>query len=154
MFSRPPLGSTAIFGIPWYSLLIVSAVILGILLAQREEKRLKLPKDTILDFALWAIPLAIVGARIYYVIFRWDLFQDQPLRIFAIWEGGIAIYGGILGGLLAAWLLSRRRKISMLTLLDACAPSLVLGQAIGRWGNYANMEAYGARITNPAFQFF
>lgn len=155
--SQPPLGSTLnLFGlsIPWYSLLIMTAIAIGIVLATREEKRLEMPGETILNFALLAIPLALIGARIYYVIFTWNRFANDPLEILRIWNGGLAIYGGILGALLAAFLLTRKGNVSFFTLLDVCAPSLALGQAIGRWGNYANMEAYGARIYNEAAQFF
>lgn len=152
--SRPPLGSIAFGSIPWYSVLIVTAVALGIWLASREERRLGLPKDSVLDFVLWAVPLAIVGARLYYVAFRWDMYANDLGRILNTREGGLAIYGGILGGLLAAVIVTRHKRLSFAMLLDACAPSLLLGQAIGRWGNYANMEAFGPAVTNPAFQFF
>lgn len=155
--SRPPLGSSfTVFGltIPWYSLLIMIAFVIGIALAMREEKRLKLPKDTALNFALLAIPLGLIGARLFYVAFTWNRFAADPLEILRVWNGGLAIYGGILGGILAAYLVTRKHKENFLTLLDACAPSLALGQAIGRWGNYANMEAYGERIYDQAAQFF
>ncbi len=155
--SRPPLGSAlSLFGldIAWYSLLMMTAVAVGILLAMREEKRLGLPRDTILNFALLAIPLGVVGARLYYVAFTWNRYADNLGEIFRVWNGGLAIYGAVLGGLLAAFIITRSGKVKLSTLLDACAPSLVLGQAIGRWGNYANMEAYGARVYEEAMQFF
>ena len=155
--SRPPLGSTLdILGLsmPWYSLLMMIAVGVGIFLSMREERRLSLPRDTILNFALLAIPLGVIGARLYYVAFTWSRFQSNPLEIFRVWNGGLAIYGAVLGGLLAALIISFTSKVSLLTLVDAAAPSLVLGQAIGRWGNYANMEAYGSRLYSEAFQFF
>lgn len=152
--SRPPLGSIAFANIPWYSILIVSALMIGVWLASREEARLRLPRDTVIDFLLLAVPVAIIGARLYYVAFQWELYRDNPLRILNIREGGLAIYGGVIMGLLAAWITSRRKKVSLAALLDACAPSLILGQAIGRWGNYANMEAYGLAITNPRWQWF
>lgn len=157
--SRPPLGSTLdIFGlsIQWYSLLIIIGIVIGIFLALREEKRLKLPKDTIVNFALLAIPMGVIGARLYYVIFTWSRYADDFWEIFRIWNGGLAIYGGILGAILAALIIVRvsRGKVPFWSLLDACVPSLVIAQSIGRWGNYANMEAYGDRITNAAAQFF
>ena len=143
------------FGIvPWYSLIIVSAIALGIYLCGREERRLGLPKDTAIDSALWAIPLGIIGARLYYVAFTWEQFSGDPVRILYVWEGGVAIYGALLGGLLGVWLNARRKKISLLTVLDMIAPSVLLAQALGRWGNYFNMEAYGEAVTNPAWQFF
>lgn len=140
--------------LPWYSVLIVTGMVIAILLAMREEKRLQLPKDTVLDLVLWLLPLGIIGARLYYVAFAWDAFRDSPLRIFAIWEGGLAIYGGLIGGFLAVALTAARKKQPLLTLLDAIVPGVPLAQAIGRWGNFFNMEAYGAAVTDPAWQFF
>ena len=154
MLSRPPLDRIAFLGISWYSLFIVTGVVLGILLATREEKRLGLPKDTTIDFAILAIPLALVGARLYYVLFQWDSFSEDLLSIFDIRSGGLAIYGGVLGGLLAAWLVSKRKQIALSSILDIVAPSLVLGQAIGRWGNYFNQELYGAVVDNVSGQIF
>jgi phosphatidylglycerol:prolipoprotein diacylglycerol transferase len=143
------------FGIvPWYSLIIVTAIALGIFLCGREEKRLGLPKDTAIDSALWAIPFGIIGARLYYVAFEWEQFFGNPIRILYVWEGGVAIYGALLGGLLGVWLNSRRKKISLPALLDMIAPSVILAQAMGRWGNYFNAEAFGEQVTNPAWQFF
>ncbi|MDR0397442.1 MAG: prolipoprotein diacylglyceryl transferase [Oscillospiraceae bacterium] len=152
--SIPPLGSEAFWGIPWYSLLIVAGMAIGAALAIREEPRLGLPRDSVMDSILLAIPMAIVGARLYYVAFEWELYRDDLLRILRVREGGLAVYGGILGGLLAAWIMSRIRRAPFLKILDACAPSLMLGQAIGRWGNYANMEAYGLAVNDPGWQWF
>lgn len=153
MFATP--SSRYVIGtLPWYSVLIVTGICLALLLALREEKRLGLPKDTVIDLALWLIPAGIVGARLYYVLFTWDMFRADPLRILRIWEGGLAIYGAVLGGLLAALLFSRKRGIPLFTLTDMIVPGLVLAQAIGRWGNYFNMEAYGDAVTDPRWQFF
>ena len=155
--SRPPFGSAlSIFGlnIPWYSLLMMIAVALGLFLAMREEKRLRLPKDTVLNYALLAVPLGIIGARLYYVAFSFDKFSSDLWEIFRLWHGGLAIYGAVLGGAVAALIVTRGNLTHFLTLADICAPSLVLGQALGRWGNYANMEAYGARVTASWAQFF
>ncbi len=144
-----------VFGIvPWYSLIIVTGIALGIFLCSREEKRLGLPKDTAVDCALWAIPLGIVGARLYYVAFTWDQFSENLVRILYVWEGGVAIYGALIGGFLGVWLNARRKKISLLTLLDMFAPSVILAQALGRWGNFFNMEAYGELVSDPKWQFF
>lgn len=140
--------------IPVYGLLIAAAIALSIYLCSREEKRLGLPKDFSLDLALWAIPAGIVGARLYYVAFRWDLYAANPLRILYLWEGGLAIYGGVIGGALGALLLCRRRKVSFKAVADLVAPVLILSQAIGRWGNFFNGEAYGYLVESPAWQFF
>lgn len=155
--SRPPLGSALHIGglsIPFYSILMMTAVALGLLLSTREEKRLRLPQDTVLNFALVAVPLGIVCARLYYVLFSWESFKSDPVEILRVWHGGLAIYGAVIGGLLAALLVTRGNLTRFLTLADVCAPSLALGQAIGRWGNYANMEAYGAPVTAAWAQFF
>ncbi|MBE5805030.1 MAG: prolipoprotein diacylglyceryl transferase [Clostridiales bacterium] len=153
MFATP--SSRLIFGLlPWYSVLIVTGICLALLIASREEKRLSLPKDTVVDMALWIIPFGVIGARLYYVAFSWETFAGDPLSILYVWEGGLAIYGGVLGGLLAAFLFARRRKIPLGTLTDIITPGLALAQAVGRWGNYFNMEAYGAQIIDPAWQFF
>ena len=140
--------------LPWYSVLIVAGICAALFVASREEKRLGLPRDTTVDLALWAIPFGIVGARLYYVAFAWDVFRSDPVIILKIWQGGLAIYGGILGGFLAGVLFCRRRHLPLTKIMDMVAPALPLAQAIGRWGNYFNMEAYGAPITNPAWQFF
>ena len=147
--------SRKIFGlIPWYSFLIVLGAAIAVFLAVREEKRTELKKDTVLDFVLILLPAGIIGARIYYVAFSWSQFRNDLLSVLKIWEGGIAIYGGVIAGVIAAWIFCRRRKISFLTLCDLIAPGLILAQAIGRWGNYFNQECYGLSVVNPALQFF
>ena len=123
-------------------------------LAQREQKRVHLPDGTMLDLFFYIVPLAIICARVYYVALSWDMFKDNPVEIFFIHKGGIAIYGAVLGGILGAFIFSRRRKLPMGKLSDMTVPSLILGQAIGRWGNFFNQEAYGDLITNAAQQFF
>lgn len=148
-YSRYIIGS-----IPWYSVLIICGVIAAITLCSREEERLQLPRDTVIDLAFWAIPPGLIGARLYYVIFQWQLYADDLLAILRIWEGGLAIYGGVIGGLIGVLLFSWRRKINPFVLTDMIVPGLSLAQSIGRWGNYFNMEAYGREITDPAWQFF
>ena len=137
-----------------YAILIVTGMILAVLYMRRQEKRLGLPKDTALDMALWAIPAGIIGARLYYVAFTWDQYAPDPLSILKIWNGGLAIYGGIIGGFLGVLFLSRQKKLPLMKLLDMAAPAVILGQAIGRWGNFFNGEAYGRLITDPKWCFF
>ena len=132
--------------IHWYGLLIAAGMALGVALAARREGRLGLPKDTALDVALAGIPAAIVCARLYYVAFSWDSYADRPIRALFVWEGGLAIYGGLLGALLAGFIYARKRRVSMWKLTDLAAPSIALGQAIGRWGNFINQEAYGGAV--------
>ena len=144
-----------LFGvIPVYGLLIAMAIALGAYLCSRQEKRLGLPRDITVDFALCVVPAAVIGARLYYVAFQWDMYRGDLLRILRVWEGGLAIYGGVIGGALAALIFSRVKKVPFAALADMVAPALILGQAIGRWGNFVNGEAYGRLIENPAFRFF
>ena len=140
--------------LPMYALLICSAILIGVWLCGRNTARLSLPKDAGLDVALWGVPSALIGARLYYCVFRWADYAGDPLSVFRVWEGGLAIYGGVIGGLLGVFALSRRRKVSFWALVDMTIPSLLLGQAIGRWGNFFNQEAYGNPVLSPALQFF
>ena len=133
--------------IHWYGALIAAGIGLGILLAMHREARLGLPRDTAVDLALIGVPAAIVGARLYYVAFTWEHYAANPLSALCVWEGGLAIYGGLLGGLLAGLLYAKVKRLRFLTLCDLAAPSFALGQAIGRWGNFFNQEAYGAEVS-------
>lgn len=152
--SSIPYSRYIVGRIPWYSFLIVIGTLIAIVLACREERRAGLPKDTVIDLALFLLPGGIIGARLYYVIFSWPQFRHDLLSIFRIWEGGLAIYGGIIGGLLVLILFCRKRRLSALTLCDIIAPGLVLAQALGRWGNWFNIEAYGLTVTDPSLCFF
>lgn len=149
-----PYSRTIIGGLPWYSVLVVSGIALAIWLAGKEEKRLGMPKDTAVDLALLLVPCGIIGARLYYVLMRWEQFADQPISAFYVWRGGLGIYGGVIGGAVAALVYAHKKKISFALLADMIAPGLMLAQAIGRWGNYFNMEAYGLKITDVRLQFF
>ncbi len=152
--SSIPYSRYLIGPVPWYSFLIVAGVVLAILLSCREERRLNLPKDTVIDLVLRLLPFGIIGARLYYVVFSWDQFRHNLLSVFRIWEGGIAIYGGIIAGVIVLFLFCRKRKISPLIMCDIIAPGLVLAQSIGRWGNWFNIEAYGWTVTRPELCFF
>lgn len=148
-------ASRFLFGrITWYGFLIMLGVIAALFLAAREEKRTGLPKDTIIDLSLIMLPAGIIGARIYYVLFSLPSFADDPIRVLYFWEGGLAIYGGVIAGVITAAVFCRVRKLSFPALSDAIAPGLALAQAIGRWGNYFNREAYGLTVVDPDFQFF
>ncbi|WP_100010460.1 prolipoprotein diacylglyceryl transferase [Lentibacillus sediminis] len=141
--------------IHWYGVIIVTGLFLGIYLATKETKRLGLDKDLIVDFMLPAAFIAILFARLYYVIFEWENYAGgQWWDIFAIWEGGIAIHGAIIGGVLTAIVFARVRNIPFWQLADILAPSLILGQAIGRWGNFMNQEAHGGPMSESAYENF
>lgn len=137
-----------------YGLMIALGVAAAIFYITRQEQAQGLPKDTGVDMALYAVPLAVVASRLYYVAFTWDSYKDDLTRILRVWEGGLAIYGAIIGGAIGVWLVSRRKKLPFWALADLVAPGLILGQAIGRWGNFFNGEAYGYQVTDPALQFF
>ena len=154
MFPAVPYSRFIIGTLPWYSVLIVTGILIAIWLCSREEKRLSLPEDTVIDLALMLVPFGVIGARLYYVAFAWETFARDPLSILYIWQGGLAIYGGVIGGVIAILIFCRWKKLNPLMLMDMVIPTVALAQAIGRWGNYFNMEAYGAPITDPAWQFF
>lgn len=109
----------------------------------------KISLDKMLDVLIYGTIFGIIGARLYYCIFKWELYKDNPLDIFAIWEGGLAIYGGIIGGLGAAYVVCKVRKMNFWNLLDMASMSLLIGQGIGRWGNFANQEAFGTNTDLP-----
>lgn len=140
-----------IFGIEvmWYGILIAIGVILGTILALREAERIGVGEDNLIDLLLFAIPLAVIGARIYYVVFTWDYYKENLKEIFHFRGGGLAIHGAIIAGIIVAVIFSRKRDIDFWKIADICAPSLALGQAIGRWGNYINQEAYGTPTDLP-----
>lgn len=128
----------------WYGIIIAAALALGYILALRCAKRKNIDSDTITDVVLYSTPAAVICARLYYVIFSFDYYKDHPGEIFEIWKGGIAIYGGIIGAVICAYIYCRIKKLNTFRVFDCCIPSIALGQAIGRWGNFFNKEAFGA----------
>lgn len=137
----------------WYGFLIASAVLIGLTLSQYLAKRRKVNPDLLGDLAIWLVIGAIPCARLYYVLFEWEQYAQRPEDIIAIWKGGIAIHGAILGGVLASIIFAKFNKVSVWLLLDLVVPSLILGQAIGRWGNFFNSEAFG-RPTNLPWKLY
>jgi phosphatidylglycerol---prolipoprotein diacylglyceryl transferase len=131
------------FRLKWYGLLIATAVLIGVNLSMWLAKKREVDTELIADLAIWLVLGAIPSARLYYVIFQWQTYARDPVQIFKIWEGGIAIYGAIIGGTLAALIFAKLKRVSFWQLADIVAPSLALGQAIGRWGNFFNSEAFG-----------
>jgi phosphatidylglycerol:prolipoprotein diacylglycerol transferase len=138
----------------WYGIIMGTAVFLGLLLAMKEAKRQGLNPDLFVDLILWAVPLSIIGARTYYVIFEWDYYGSNPGDIFAVWEGGLAIHGALIAATLTGIVFARVKKISFWKLADMAAPSLILGQAIGRWGNFINQEAHGGVVSESFISMF
>lgn len=155
MFQPNPVAFT-IFGISvnWYGILIAAAVLLAIWLSGRAAKRQGYDPDIIIDCALLAVPLGVIGGRLYYVIFEWEQYSGDLMRIFDIRSGGLAIYGAVIMGMVAVWIFSKWKKIPFFKVVDFIVPSLILAQGIGRWGNFFNQEAFGELVTNPSLQFF
>lgn len=140
-----------IFGIPvaWYGILITTGILFGTYLAVRECRRISFNEDKLIDLLIFAIPSAIIGARLYYVIFMWDLYKNDLSQILNVRGGGLAIHGAIIGAVASALIYCKIRKVNFWTVADITAPSLILGQAIGRWGNYINQEAHGGPTNLP-----
>ncbi len=139
------------FAIHWYAICIMTGLILAVYLTSKEAPRKKLTSDDIIDFILIAFPLAIIGARLYYVIFQWSYYSQRPSEIFAIWNGGIAIYGGLLTGALILFIYTYYKVINPIDLLDISVPGVLIAQSIGRWGNFINQEAYGKAVSHLDF---
>ncbi len=135
--------------IRWYGLLIAAAVLVGVSLSQYLAKRRNINPELLSDLSIWLVIGAIPAARLYYVLFQWSEYAQHPDRIIAIWQGGIAIHGAILGGVVAALIFAKLKQVSFWQLADLVAPSLILGQAIGRWGNFFNSEAFGGPTNLP-----
>jgi phosphatidylglycerol---prolipoprotein diacylglyceryl transferase len=147
-----PAGSFSLlpwFRLKWYGVLIASAVLIGVNLSMRLAKTRQIAPESIADLAIWLVLAAIPSARLYYVAFQWPTYARHPEQIIRIWEGGIAIYGAIIGGSIAALAFAKLKQIPFWQLADIVVPSVALGQAIGRWGNFFNSEAYGARTDLP-----
>ncbi len=143
--------SFQIFGISihWYGIMIATGVFFAYLFCSRIAKEYHLTKDNLLDIILFGLPTAVVFARIYYVIFEWDSYRNNLLDIFKIWEGGIAIYGAIIGACLSTYVYCKINKIPVFNAFDIGAFGLLIGQIFGRWGNFVNAEAYGGPTNLP-----
>ena len=143
-----PMGD-GVITIKFYGVLIALGLILAALFGGRKAYTWKMSLDNMVDVLIYGIIGAVVGARAYYVIFQWDHYKNNLSDIFKIWEGGLAIYGGIIGGILVAFLVCKKTGLNFIKLLDLIGMSLLIGQGIGRWGNYTNQEAFGTNTTLP-----
>lgn len=139
-----------IFGydVYWYGVIIGSGVLVALALAIHEAKRTQQNPENYIDIALFGVIFSVIGARLYYVIFSWEFYASQPLKIFALREGGLAIYGGIIAGIITVIVYTKIKKLNFWLVADTAAPSLLLGQIIGRWGNFFNREAFGGYTNN------
>jgi phosphatidylglycerol:prolipoprotein diacylglycerol transferase len=131
----------------WYGIIIGIGIAIALFLAMREGEKHQLDKEVFPDLLIWAIPISILSARAYYVIFQWDYYAQNPGDIIKIWEGGIAIHGALIGAVATGIVFARSRGLSFWKLADIAAPSIILAQAIGRWGNFMNQEAYGEEVS-------
>ncbi len=144
---NPIMLDLGIISIHWYSFLIFIALIIGGWMVIREAKKWNISEDFIINLAFYLIPISLIGARLYFVVFHWDYYSQNLLEIFEVWKGGLAIHGALLFGLLFVLFYCKKHKIHTLRLLDIIVVSLLLGQAIGRWGNFINQEAFGPATT-------
>ena len=135
-----------VFGksIYWYGIIIAAGFLLAVLYMMHRAKDFGITQDDVLDMVLWAVPIGVICARAYYCIFYWELYRDDPISVLYIWEGGLAIYGGIIGGALTLLVVAKVKKIPATVLLDLAAMAVIIGQFCGRWGNFMNREAHGA----------
>lgn len=131
----------------WYSICIVIGMILGMYIVYKEASRKHISENTMTNLIFYTVILAIIGARLYYVAFKWDYYSKNLIEILEIWNGGLAIHGAIILGGLSLILYTKKHKLDTLLILDICAVGLILGQAIGRWGNFFNQEAFGSEVT-------
>ena len=141
-------------GIYWYGVLIAAGLLIALWFCMKRAPRYGLSEDDVIDTVLWAIPFAIVGARVYYVLFYLDQFRLADGSIdwaetYRIWDGGLAIYGAVIAAFLTAWLVCRKKQLSLWALADCCVAGFFIGQAIGRWGNFFNREAFGGMTELP-----
>ncbi len=135
----------------WYGIIIAGGFLLAVLYMMYRAKTFGITQDDVLDLVLWAVPIGVICARLYYCVFYWDLYRDNPISMLYIWEGGLAIYGGIIGGAITVLVLSRVKKIPPLVMLDNAAMGVLIGQICGRWGNFMNREAHGS-VTDSFFK--
>ncbi len=140
-----------VFGIAvrWYGIIMAAGILCGLVYALGESKRLGVDENTILDLVILAIPAGIIGARLYYVAFNWDYYSGDLWKIFNIRGGGLAIHGTLIAAIITAVIYTRVKKVNFWTLADIASPGLILGQAIGRWGNFVNQEAHGTPTDLP-----
>lgn len=136
------------FSIAYYGMVIALGMVLAVTLIMFRAKKAGIDEDSVLDFCIYGILCGILGARIYYVIFSWDTYKDNLLDVFNIREGGLAIYGGVIGGALLVYFMCRKKKIPFLKMADIIMPGVLVGQILGRWGNFFNREVFGQYTDN------
>ncbi len=148
------LFTTDFISIKWYSFLLLVSVFLGIFLLIRESRKYNYPKEFIFNMCFWAVIVGFLGARAYYVIFNWQIYASDPISVFRIWEGGLAIHGGLIAGFLTVYFYCKKYRVRFLKIIDMAVPSVILAQAIGRWGNFFNQEAHGGIVLRSTLESF
>ena len=139
------------FSVHYYGLIIAVGLLLAVIYACRRNKQFGFTEDHIIDGVLWVVPFAVLCARLYYCAFSWENYRDNPISILYVWEGGLAIYGGVLGAIVGVAVYCKVRKLSLPALLDLVSLGFLIGQSIGRWGNFMNREAFGAAVSKDYF---
>lgn len=140
------------FSVKWYSVLLLVAMIVGIMILLREGKKQNYPQDFLFNMCFWALIFGIVGARAYYVIFNWSIYASNPISILKVWEGGLAIHGGIIAGFITVYLYCKKYKVRLFKICDMAVPGLIIAQSIGRWGNFFNSEAHGEVVLKSTLE--
>lgn len=138
--------------IKWYSVLLLVAVVIGMSYFLKEGKKQNYPADFLFNLFFWTIIFAFIGARAYYVLFNFSQYRADPVSVFKIWEGGLAIHGGLISGLITMALYCRKYKVRLAKIVDMAVPGVILAQAIGRWGNFFNMEAHGGIVLRSTLE--
>jgi len=151
---NPVLFDIGIIKIYWYSVFIFLAILIGGSVVLRESKRFNIPENFMLNLFFWIIPVSLIGARIYYVVFNWSIYANDFASIFKTWEGGLAIHGAIIAGLIFTIVYTQKYKVNTLFILDFIVVGLLIGQALGRWGNFFNGEAHGGIVAYETLQKF
>ncbi|ACV63185.1 prolipoprotein diacylglyceryl transferase [Desulfofarcimen acetoxidans DSM 771] len=150
----PVAVSIGVFPIHWYGVIMALAFLSALIVAYHNAKKAGVNPEHILNIATVAIPSGIIGARLYYVIFQWSQYRENLWEILAVWHGGLAIHGGLLGGITAGYLYVKKQNLSFWGTGDLIAPGIVLAQSIGRWGNFINREAHGGPVSENFINHF
>src|SRR5699024_5698159 len=144
---NPVAFSLGALELRWYGIIIAFGIILAFIVVQKEMVKRGMPPDFLTDLLIWAVPISIISARIYYVIFSWDYYKEHPGQIIRIWEGGIAIHGALIGAFITTYIYTRLRNVSFWKTVDIAVAGLLIGQIIVRWGNFVNQEAHGGPVS-------
>ena len=144
---NPIAFSLGALEVRWYGILIATGIILAFFVVQREMVKRGMHPDFLTDLLIWAVPISIISARIYYVVFSWGYYKDNLGEVIQIWNGGIAIHGALIGAFITTYVFTKRRGISFWKVVDIAVPGLLIGQIIGRWGNFMNQEAHGGPVS-------